>query len=195
MKLFTCTWDHRSRVHVHVVHAKLFTLSPPFLAHPPTRPISLLPAVRLEETIDMSTTVKFVYVHWMGKSVPFVKRGKFGVVQGSLEKQFSVSTKYTCTRLFDVEGLIFSYCLYVVLKFLSCLSFSVTLSLSVLCLSPPPPPPPPLSLFFFLSPSLSKPHLVQCTSIPSSGWIPQLLLNDPSVIISIYGHSQVHAVN
>ena len=39
----------------------------------------------------MSTTVKFVYVHWMGKSVPFVKRGKFGVVQGSIEKQFSVS--------------------------------------------------------------------------------------------------------
>lgn len=45
--------------------------------------------LRFEETIDMSTTVKFVYVHWMGKSVPFVKRGKFGVVQGSIENQFS----------------------------------------------------------------------------------------------------------
>ena len=61
---------------------------------PPSPLSSFFPShflVRLEETIDMSTTVKFVYVHWMGKSVPFVKRGKFGVVQGSIEKQFSVS--------------------------------------------------------------------------------------------------------
>ena len=49
--------------------------------------------VRLEETIDMSSTVKFVYVHWIGKDVPFVKRGKYGVVQGSIEKHFSVSMK------------------------------------------------------------------------------------------------------
>ena len=69
----------------------LSTLSPtPFPCLPPST-ASSLPPVRLEETIDMSTTVKFVYVHWMGKSVPFVKRGKFGVVQGSIEKQFSVS--------------------------------------------------------------------------------------------------------
>ena len=50
--------------------------------------------VRLEETIDMSSTVKFVYVHWMGKDVPFVRRGKYGVVQGSIEKHFSVSMKH-----------------------------------------------------------------------------------------------------
>lgn len=79
----------------------------------------------------MSTTVKFVYVHWMGKSVPFVKRGKFGVVQGSLEKQFSVSNTHTCKRLFDVEGLIFSCYLYTVLKFLSCLSPSLSFPLSL----------------------------------------------------------------
>jgi len=44
--------------------------------------------VRLEETIDVSTTVKFAYVHWSGKEVPFVKRGKYGVVHGSIEKYF-----------------------------------------------------------------------------------------------------------
>ena len=40
----------------------------------------------------MSTTVKFVYVHWVGKDVPYAKRGKYGVVHGSVEKLFDVST-------------------------------------------------------------------------------------------------------
>lgn len=48
-------------------------------------------AVRLEETIDMSTTIKFVYIRWCGVNVPFTMRGKYGVVQGSVEKLFTVS--------------------------------------------------------------------------------------------------------
>jgi len=47
--------------------------------------------VRLEETFDMSTTVKFVYIRWTGPNVAFVKRGKYGVVHGSIEKHFNVS--------------------------------------------------------------------------------------------------------
>ncbi len=50
------------------------------------------PSVRLMETFDMSTTVKFVYVKWSGGSVPFTKRGRYGVVQGSIEKLFVVSS-------------------------------------------------------------------------------------------------------
>ena len=49
-------------------------------------------AVRLEETIDMSTTIKFVYIRWTGPNVPFTKRGKYGVVHGSIEEHFTVST-------------------------------------------------------------------------------------------------------
>jgi hypothetical protein len=45
--------------------------------------------VRLEQTFDMSTTVKFVYVILVGKDVPFVKKGKYGVVQGAIEEHFS----------------------------------------------------------------------------------------------------------
>lgn len=56
---------------------------------PPTQP----PAVRLEETIDMSTTIKFVYVRWNGCNVAFTKRGKYGVVHGSIEKEFTVSVE------------------------------------------------------------------------------------------------------
>ncbi|XP_062515450.1 uncharacterized protein LOC134190924 [Corticium candelabrum] len=44
--------------------------------------------IRLEETIDMSTTVKFVYIHWLGEDVPFAKKGRFGVVHGSIREQF-----------------------------------------------------------------------------------------------------------
>jgi len=48
--------------------------------------------VRLVELVDsyVESTVKFVYVHWVGESVPFSKRGKFGVVHGSVEKHFQV---------------------------------------------------------------------------------------------------------
>ena len=47
--------------------------------------------VRFEETIDMSTTIKFVYVRWNGSEVNYVKRGKYGVVLGSVEKLLTVS--------------------------------------------------------------------------------------------------------
>lgn len=39
----------------------------------------------------MSETTKFVYITWAGKGVSFAKRGKYGVVSGSIEKHFSVS--------------------------------------------------------------------------------------------------------
>ena len=44
------------------------------------------------ELVDsyVESTVKFVYVHWIGESVPFAKRGKFGVVHGSVEQHFQV---------------------------------------------------------------------------------------------------------
>jgi hypothetical protein len=45
--------------------------------------------VRLEQAFDMSTTVKFAYVILGGKDVLFVRRGKFGVVQGAIEGLFS----------------------------------------------------------------------------------------------------------
>ena len=53
--------------------------------------------VRVEETIDVSTTVKFAYITWQGPDFPFTKRGKFGVVHGSINKLFSpyhVSLEY-----------------------------------------------------------------------------------------------------
>ena len=43
----------------------------------------------------MSTTVKFAYVILGGKDVKFVKRGKFGVVQGAIEGLFSVRIPFT----------------------------------------------------------------------------------------------------
>lgn len=45
--------------------------------------------LRLSATVDMSNTVKFIYVHWVGDQVPFVKKGRFGVVHGSLEQHFN----------------------------------------------------------------------------------------------------------
>lgn len=47
--------------------------------------------VRLEEAVDMSTTIKFVFIQWHGEKVQFSKRGKFGVVSGSVEKHFTVN--------------------------------------------------------------------------------------------------------
>ena len=54
--------------------------------------IIFLYAVRLEELVDsyVEKTVKFVYVHWIGDSVPFTKKGKFGVVHGSVQEHFQV---------------------------------------------------------------------------------------------------------
>jgi len=44
--------------------------------------------LRLTTTFDMSTTVKFIYIHWVGEKVPFAKKGRFGVVSGSVEEFF-----------------------------------------------------------------------------------------------------------
>lgn len=44
--------------------------------------------VRTVEKVDLSTTVKFVYVHWSGNDFPFAKRGRFGVVHGSIQERF-----------------------------------------------------------------------------------------------------------
>ena len=52
--------------------------------------------VRMEHTIDMSTAIKFVYVHWVGKNVPFAKKGRFGVVSGSVKALFNVSSRCVC---------------------------------------------------------------------------------------------------
>ena len=71
--------------------------SPPSFPSPPT--------VRLEETFDMSTTVKFAYIHWSGVEVPFVKRGKYGVVHGSIEKYFDVSGGTVCSWSIDLAAL------------------------------------------------------------------------------------------
>ncbi len=46
----------------------------------------------------MSVTIKFVFVRWSGCNVPFTMRGKYGVVQGDLEKQFTVSKYATLGR-------------------------------------------------------------------------------------------------
>lgn len=42
---------------------------------------------RYESTFDMSTTVKFVYFRWLGEEV--TKKGKFGVVHGSIQSLFN----------------------------------------------------------------------------------------------------------
>ncbi|XP_060586255.1 uncharacterized protein LOC132741996 [Ruditapes philippinarum] len=44
---------------------------------------------RYESTFDMSTTVKFVYFRWLGDDVAFTKKGKFGVVHGSIQEKFN----------------------------------------------------------------------------------------------------------
>lgn len=45
--------------------------------------------VRVQEEFDLSTTIKFVYIRWSGCNVPFARRGKYGVVQGSIESHFT----------------------------------------------------------------------------------------------------------
>ncbi|XP_059148978.1 uncharacterized protein LOC131936091 isoform X2 [Physella acuta] len=44
---------------------------------------------RYETKFDLSTTVKFVYIHWIGDSLPVAKKGRYGVVHGSIESKFS----------------------------------------------------------------------------------------------------------
>ena len=45
----------------------------------------------------MSSTVKFVYIHWVGEKVPFNKKGRFGVVHGSIKNYFTVSVSQVVT--------------------------------------------------------------------------------------------------
>lgn len=44
--------------------------------------------LRLTTTFELTTAVKFIYVHWVGEKVPFAKKGRFGVVSGSVEEYF-----------------------------------------------------------------------------------------------------------
>jgi len=44
--------------------------------------------VRMQEQFDISTNIKFVYIHWIGEKVPFSKKGRYGVVHGSVRDQF-----------------------------------------------------------------------------------------------------------
>ena len=47
--------------------------------------------VRVEETIDLSETVKFVLVYYSGPNVSFVAKAKYGVITGSIKGNFAVS--------------------------------------------------------------------------------------------------------
>ncbi|XP_046560819.1 uncharacterized protein LOC124269828 [Haliotis rubra] len=44
---------------------------------------------RYETKFDMSITVKFVYFRWIGEQVPVTKKGRFGVVHGSVVERFN----------------------------------------------------------------------------------------------------------
>ncbi|XP_005097636.1 uncharacterized protein LOC101858936 [Aplysia californica] len=44
---------------------------------------------RYETKFDMSTTVKFVYIRWIGESVAVGKKGRYGVVHGSISSRFT----------------------------------------------------------------------------------------------------------
>ena len=54
--------------------------------------------VRMTITIDMSETIKFVYVYWVGKDVPFTKKGKFGIKSGSIKSIFEVNIQKNCNK-------------------------------------------------------------------------------------------------
>lgn len=42
---------------------------------------------RVTSTYDMSETVKFIYVHWVGKKVPIGMKGRYGVVHRSVREK------------------------------------------------------------------------------------------------------------
>ena len=50
----------------------------------------LFHAVRFVEQFEMSSTVKFVYVRFMGQEVKPTAKGRYGVVSGSVESHFQV---------------------------------------------------------------------------------------------------------
>lgn len=45
--------------------------------------------LRITQKIDLSTTVKFVYIYFVGENVPFVKQGRLGIVQGDVKRHFA----------------------------------------------------------------------------------------------------------
>jgi hypothetical protein len=45
--------------------------------------------VRSTEKFDLSTTVKFVYIYFVGTNVPALQRGKIGTAHGEVKKHFS----------------------------------------------------------------------------------------------------------
>jgi len=45
--------------------------------------------VRNSQKIDLSTTVKFIYVYYVGNNVPALQRGKIGTAHGEMKKHFS----------------------------------------------------------------------------------------------------------
>ncbi|KAK3740051.1 hypothetical protein QZH41_016333, partial [Actinostola sp. cb2023] len=47
--------------------------------------------VRLEEKFDLTLNVKFVYIHWIGSQVAFTKKGRYGIVHGSVTERFGQS--------------------------------------------------------------------------------------------------------
>ena len=47
--------------------------------------------VRVEEDYEMTKTIKFVYIKWMGEGVPFARRGRYSVLQSSISPLFNVS--------------------------------------------------------------------------------------------------------
>jgi drebrin-like protein len=44
--------------------------------------------LRVTTKVDLSVTVKFVYIHHVGEEVGFAKRGRFSVVHGAVVKYF-----------------------------------------------------------------------------------------------------------
>jgi hypothetical protein len=45
--------------------------------------------VRNSQKIDLSTTVKFIYIYFVGSNVPALQRGKIGTAHGEIKKHFS----------------------------------------------------------------------------------------------------------
>eukprot|EP01134_Creolimax_fragrantissima_P001696 CFRG1696T1 len=43
---------------------------------------------RFGEKVDVSSTVKFLFVHWEGPDMSFVKKGRYGIVRGDITDRF-----------------------------------------------------------------------------------------------------------
>ena len=58
----------------------------------------LFHAVRIVEQFEMSSTVKFVYIRFMGQGVKPTAKGRYGVVSGAVESRFQVCV-CVCVRV------------------------------------------------------------------------------------------------